>query len=81
MTHLSSELAGRIRGSIKQWFHSRMYEFVHCCQCGGAVRPRDSYCQICGQKDPARLSASAAVYLVLGFGLLAIFLSFLILVF
>jgi hypothetical protein len=75
MTHLSSELAGRIRGSIKQWFHSRMHECVHCCQCGGAITPWDSCCQVCGQKDPARLSASAAVYLVVGFVLLAIVLS------
>ncbi len=81
MTHLSFELAGRIRGSVKQWFDSRMHECVHCCQCDAAVTPWDSYCQICGQKDPARHSASAAVYLVLGFVLLATVLSFLILVF
>jgi hypothetical protein len=79
MTHLGSELAGRVRGSIKQWFHSRMHECVHCCQCGGAVTPLDSCCQVCGQKDPSRLTASAAMYLVLGFVLLTIVLSFFIL--
>ena len=78
MTHLSSDLAGRIRGSIKEWYHSRMHECVHCCQCGGAVTPWDTYCQVCGQKDPARLTPSAAMYLVLGFVLAAIVLPFLI---
>jgi hypothetical protein len=77
MTYLSSDLAGRVRAFIMQWFHSRRHECVHCCQCGGAVTPWDSCCQVCDQKDPARLSASAAMYLVLGFVLAAIVLPFL----
>lgn len=78
MTHLSSEFAGRIRGSIKQWLHSRIHECHHCCQCEAAVTPWDTYCPICGQKDPARHSASAALQLVLGFMLLAMIIWFLI---
>ena len=75
MTHLSFELVGRIRNSIKKWFHNRMHEWAHCRQCEGVVKPWDSFCPICGQRNPARLSASAAVYLVLGFALLALVLS------
>jgi hypothetical protein len=81
MTHLSSEWAGRIRRSIKQWFQNRLQECVHCSQCSGAVTPWDSHCPICGQQDPARLSPSAGVYLVLGFVLLAVVVSSIILIF
>jgi hypothetical protein len=81
MTHLSFELAGRIRDVIKQWLLRRMHECVHCCQCEGAVTPWDSFCPICGQRNPARLSSSAAVYLVLGFVMLAIVVPALILAF
>ena len=81
MTHLSIELANRIRGSIKRWFYSRMHESMHCCQCGGAVTPWDSYCPTCGQGNPVRFSASAAIYLVLAFGLLAMIISSVILAF
>ena len=81
MTHLNYKLAGRIRSSIKRWFHSRMHECVRCRHCEGAVRPWDSYCPTCGQSDPAKLAASAVVYLVLGFVFLAMVLSYLILAF
>jgi hypothetical protein len=72
MTQLA---AGRIRASINQWLHSRLHECAHCCQCDGPVTLWDSYCPICGQKDPARHSKSAAVQLLLGFMLVAIVLS------
>lgn len=78
MTHSSSELAGRIRSSVKEWFHCRMQECVRCCECGGAVSPWDSHCPTCGQENPARVSASAVVFLVLGFALLSLTLSSLI---
>ena len=79
MTRLSCALAGRIRGSIQQWFRSRMYECVHCWQCDGDVTPWDTCCPICGQRNPVRLSPSAGVSLVLGFLVLAIVLSALVL--
>jgi uncharacterized OB-fold protein len=64
MTH--SELAGRIRGSVKQWLHDRLQECLHCSECGAAVTPWDSHCPQCGQENPARVSASAAIGLVIG---------------
>jgi hypothetical protein len=67
--------------SIKQWFHERLHECVRCCECESAVTPWDSHCPTCGQENPARVSASAAAYLVLGFVFLAFILSFLILAF
>jgi len=79
MTHSSSALTGHIRDTIKQWFHNRMQECVRCCECQSAVSPWDSHCPRCGQQNPARVSPSAAVYLVLGFALLALILSSIIL--
>ena len=78
MTHLSSEFAGRIRSSVKQWFQNRMQECVHCRQCKGAVTPWDPYCPNCGQTDPVRIASSAVAYLVIGFVLLTVVLSSLI---
>jgi hypothetical protein len=81
MTHSRLEWAGRIRTAVPQWFQRRLDECVHCRQCESVVTPWESYCPNCGQGDPARLSPSAAVYLVLGFALLAIVVSSLILIF
>lgn len=81
MTHSTAELAGRIRTSVRQWFHNRLQECVHCWQCHSLVMPWDSHCDRCGQENPARVSPSAAVYLVLAFGLLAIGLSALVFAF
>jgi hypothetical protein len=75
MNHLSSELTGRMRASIKQWFQKRLQECVRCCHCDGTVTPWDSHCPVCGQKDPVRVSKSAVVYLLFGFVLLAAVLS------
>ena len=81
MSHSSFEWAGRIRTCVQQWFQRRMDECVHCRQCDSLVTPWESYCPKCGQRDPARVSPSAAVYPVLGFALLAMVLSALILTF
>lgn len=81
MTHLSLELAGRVRGSVIDWAHRRQHESVHCFQCEGLVTPWDSCCPHCGQRDPARLSASAGLYVSLGLVMLAMVVSLLIVVF
>jgi len=74
MKKSNSELVGRVRTSIKQWFHDRLRECVRCCDCESAVTPWDSHCPSCGLENPARVSASAVVYLVLGFVLLTMIL-------
>lgn len=79
MTHSGSELAGRMRDGVKVWLHDRLQETVHCCECESAVTPWDRHCPICGQENPARVSTSAVVYLVLAFVLLAAIISSLIL--
>lgn len=78
MSHLSSQLAGRIRSSFGHWCRSRVDECVHCYQCASPVRPWDSHCPNCGQVDPSRMSASAAAYVVLTFLILAFTLSSLV---
>jgi predicted amidophosphoribosyltransferase len=75
----SSAWLCRIRSSTKQWFTDRLRESVHCSECESAVTPWDSHCPNCGQESPARVSASVAVYMVLGFVFLAGILSFLVL--
>jgi hypothetical protein len=46
--------------------HSRLQECVHCRECESAVEPFASHCPRCGQANPAKVSASAAVYPALG---------------
>ncbi|REK15741.1 MAG: hypothetical protein DWQ37_07950 [Planctomycetota bacterium] len=72
--HPSSPPAGRTRASIKQWLHERIEECVHCCECERSVSPWDTHCPNCGQESPARVSPSAAVYLVVAFAVLTIVL-------
>jgi len=79
MSHLTAQLAGRVPEPVKQWFRSRLRECVHCCQCEGDVTPWDTYCPNCGQRNPARIAACAPLYLALGFVLLAMVASGLIL--
>jgi len=74
MTLRHSELAGQIRGTVKQWFECRKYECVHCYQCDSVVHPSDAYCPNCGQHNPARLAASAMVIPIAAMVLLAMFL-------
>jgi hypothetical protein len=74
MTQLCSASTRRIRASIRQWFTNRKRECAHCCQCDAPVTIWDSYCPICGQRDPARHSTSVAVQLILGLILLTIVL-------
>lgn len=79
MPPASSGRVDRIRHCIRQWFIQRIQECVQCCECHGRVSPWDTHCPTCGQESPARLSASAPVYLVLAFALLALTFSTLIL--
>jgi hypothetical protein len=73
-----SMLAGRLRTTAVQWWHNRLQECLHCRECKGPVTPWDSTCPTCGQHDPARLSVSAVVSLVLGLFLLAAILGLLV---
>jgi hypothetical protein len=70
MTHSSFDIAGRILSSLKRWFHSRTQECIRCSECENAVTPWASHCPTCGQANPARVSASAGIYLAVGFVLL-----------
>jgi hypothetical protein len=81
MTHQCYESAARVRAFLGQWFTSRMHECAHCCQCDGHVTLWDSYCPTCGQKDPARHSKSVAAQVLLGFFLVVLVLSSVLLVF
>ena len=70
MTHSDQDAVVRIVSSMKHWFQNRIQECTHCSECMNAIRPWASYCPICGQANPARMSATAGIYLVLGFVLL-----------
>jgi hypothetical protein len=62
MTQSSSGLMWRVRSSIKHWMHSRLEECVHCRGCDSEVTPFVSHCPKCGQANPAKVSATAAIY-------------------
>jgi hypothetical protein len=62
MTHSSSGLMYRVRNSVEQWMHCRLQECVHCRECQSEIPPLATYCPKCGQADPAKVSASAAIY-------------------
>ena len=81
MTHTIYKIAGRIFSSIKRWLRSRMQECIRCSECENAVSPWASHCPTCGQANPARVSATAGVYLALGIVLLTVILSSLTIVF
>ena len=78
MSQNNSEMAGRIRRSVQNWFTQRMQECVRCSECGNPVVPWTPYCQNCGQANPAKVSASAGVCLAIAFVLLAVIGSYLI---
>ena len=66
MTSSSSDPLLRVRNSVKRWMHSRLQECIHCRECESEVEPFASHCPRCGQANPAKVSASAAVYPALG---------------
>jgi hypothetical protein len=45
---------------------SRLQECVHCRECNSEVTPFASHCPRCGQANPAKVSASAAIYPAFG---------------
>jgi hypothetical protein len=77
MTPSSSGMPPRSRSFITQWLSARVQECVHCSDCQSKIIPFASHCPQCGQANPAKVSVSAAVYLVLGFALLILMLSLL----
>jgi uncharacterized OB-fold protein len=81
MTHSSHEAAGRVLSSAKHWLHCRKQEATHCRECDSPVIPWASHCPNCGQANPAKVSATAAIYLALAFALLTLTLSALIIAF
>ncbi|TWT37609.1 hypothetical protein KOR34_25630 [Posidoniimonas corsicana] len=62
----------RARAAATRWSQLRQEECTTCRGCGQRVMPLDQYCNHCGQSDPAKVSLSAAVCVVLVIGLLAI---------
>lgn len=78
MTSSSSGLMWRVRSSVEQWMHCRLQECVHCRECESEITPFVSHCPICGQANPAKVSASAAVYPALG-GILVALLAWVLL--
>jgi hypothetical protein len=75
MTHSNHDAVGRFVSSMKRWFQLRLQECIRCSECENAVRPWTSHCPTCGQANPARVSATAGIYLTLGFVLLTLTLS------
>jgi uncharacterized paraquat-inducible protein A len=74
MSHTRSGLPRRSHGSVMRWLRGRMQECVQCSDCQSSIAPFTSHCPNCGQANPAKVSVSAAVYLVLGFALLILML-------
>jgi hypothetical protein len=66
MTSSSSGLWWRVRSRVEQWVHSRLDECVHCRECDSEVKPFASHCPKCGQANPAKVSATAAIYPAFG---------------
>jgi len=78
MTCSSSGFLYRVRNCARHWLHSRLQECVHCRDCGSDITPFASHCPKCGQGNPAKVSATAAVYpaivgVLLMIALLAVF--------
>jgi hypothetical protein len=42
--------------------HNRLQECVHCRECQSEITPFVTHCPKCGQPDPAKVSATAALY-------------------
>ncbi|TWT76982.1 hypothetical protein Pla123a_24070 [Posidoniimonas polymericola] len=59
------------RGALSAWLQGRLQECTHCRVCSHDVTPLDHYCANCGQQDPALVSKSAALSVVVLAGLLA----------
>ena len=72
MSTADTSLTNRVRESVKRWFQNRLQECVRCFECHGAVSPWDTNCPTCGQGNPARVSASAGIYLGIAFGAAAL---------
>lgn len=81
MLHACLDRTGHFWQLCKQWCCDRRQEMVHCFACGGSVGPWTTHCPACGQVDPSRLPKSLGIYLPLGFGLLAVIVSLLIVAF
>jgi hypothetical protein len=62
MTSSSAGLMYRVRNTVEHWMHNRLQECVHCRECESEIPPFATYCPKCGQADPAKVSATAAVY-------------------
>jgi hypothetical protein len=77
----STGLHAVVRDSIRQWFNNRVQECFHCSQCDARVTPFATHCPNCGQTNPAKVSTSAVVGMIIGFVVVTLLLSFLIIVF
>jgi predicted amidophosphoribosyltransferase len=76
MTYPISGVPGRIGDFVMRWIQSRIQECRHCSECGDEVTPFTTFCPRCGQENPAKVSRSAVLCLVLGFVSLTLLLSF-----
>ena len=61
MTDSSSGLMYRVRTSVEQWMHNRWQECIHCRECDSQIKPFATHCPTCGQANPAKVSATAAI--------------------
>ena len=62
MTDSSSGLMYRVRTSVEQWMHNRWQECIHCRECDSQIKPFATHGPTCGQANPAKVSATAAIY-------------------
>src|SRR5262245_10396666 len=67
MSHSYQDALVRFVSSMKHWFQSRTQECIRCSACEDAISPWASHCPTCGQVNPARVSATAGIYLAIGF--------------
>ena len=63
---------------VVQWLRNRANECVLCSACQKKTIPFAAYCHNCGQANPAKVSASAVVYLTIAIVFLAVTLPVLV---
>jgi hypothetical protein len=70
MASTHSNVADRIKHSIRSWLALRFRECTQCRECDCTISPWEPLCPHCGCGCPARVSKSAAVVLFGGFAVL-----------
>jgi hypothetical protein len=75
MSQSNQDALDRFISSMEHWLRIRVQECMRCSACKHSVKPWASTCRNCGQANPARVSATAGIFLALGFAILTLTLS------